>query len=55
MIQHHQWCTDVEKIIEGSCQQCERLNRQYPIQGHLDYSVMFEPAEIPAEPASSGE
>jgi len=38
MIEHHVWCTEAGKVIEGSCRQCEELLRRYPAQGSLDYT-----------------
>jgi hypothetical protein len=38
MNKHHQWCSKFGEITEGVCMLCERLNRQYPPLGHLDYS-----------------
>jgi len=41
MIKHHIWCSEAATIIEGSCRQCEDLERQYPPQGSLDYTDML--------------
>jgi hypothetical protein len=36
---HHQWCSKgFGEITEGVCMLCERLYRQYPPLGHLDYT-----------------
>lgn len=50
MNKHHQWCSRFGTITEGVCMECERLNRQYPALGHLEYTdeflVYFPESEI---------
>lgn len=36
--EHHMWCNRFGTVTEGICLQCERLNREYPPLGHLDYT-----------------
>ena len=41
-MEHHIWCNQMTHNLrpDGTCVSCERLNREYPPQGHLDVEAM---------------
>jgi hypothetical protein len=44
VVKHHVWCNRMshDQRPDGTCASCDRLNRAYPPEGHLDVEAMAQ-------------